>query len=826
MANNGLAANADFMPRSTDDYTMREDADSRDPLFPYDPGRKEAEGFDYFLRTVKANAKKLGASLLGDDDAVMDAYYIPNNLRREGVIQDDATEDVMRHLLLGALTKSKLGKKYIDDREIEAIEDSGISPRLREESRIDLNNNRYGALLGQKYTDKNELIEQIARVALATAAGEEVEQLDGYSPLMSTSGRLGFNKSGQPQKGLKPYTDEDGVRVIPSEDTRDIPELESIDDYNPKMQTGGMMTPMTDATSAPQGGGPKAAQPDIVEPELDMPVQAVPKAIATPLDPRDVAAKEVRDKMAGVPRARKGIAVTIGMGSPEEDKDYEEASEGNPPPGATKEEVADDQHILASKGELVVAANVVRWNGLAAYEQMRQDALRGLSNMEDSGQIQYVEDKKGGSKTEKNGLLTAQQGVIPVPDTSGVFASNVGAYKDVQDENVEDAESPVVAPKVEAPEVETGSDKSKTSGLGSPFKSPTAFESQQGRPMTVEDLADASSGFSTPTSAMVASAEKLGMSPQEYAALSPMERIKLIPREVGYMGNALLGRKPEPTGFEDVVDSKTLKERMDEQKTRSAEELKKLNMLKYGGEKVGKEYEKKYGDDADIKQASDAVMGKDIYGRYIDPQKEHRRLGVGLSEGEKLSEMVKQNKVNYVLNQAKNFGVSEKDITPYIDAQGNFKPTDDAPQKIKDLQTTGVSSTGIKVKGYSAPPGEKDPIIGSANKIICTAMHDMAGFGSYRNTIWQNYAKNAYKNDNVQLGYHKVFANLTKKMYNSPRLSKFLGYFARNRTAYIRNKMRNKPNSLGSIVLWNTIESGLYLLGAAISRGWIKKREL
>ena len=825
MANNGLAANADFMPESTDDYTIREDADLRDPLFPYDPGRKEAEGFDYFLRTVKANAKKLGASLLGDDDAVMDAYYIPNNLRREGVIQDDATEDVMRHLLLGALTKSKLGKKYIDDREIEAIEDSSISPRLREESRIDLNNNRYGALLGQKYTDKNELIEQIARVALATAAGKEVEQLDGYLPLMSTQGK--------PEEGLKPYIDEDGVRVIPPEDTQDTPELESTDDYNPKMQTGGMMTPMTDATSAPQGGGPKAAQPDIVEPELDMPVQAAPKAMAAPIDPRDVAAKEVRDKMADVPRARKGIAVTIGMGSPEEDKDYEEASEGNPPPGATKEEVADDQHILASKGELVVAANVVRWNGLAAYEQMRQDALRGLSEMEESGQIQYVEDKKGGSKTEKNGLLTAQQGVIPVPDTSGVFAPNVGSYKDVQDENVEDAESPVVAPEVEAPEVETGSDKPKTSGLGSPFKSPTAFESQQGRPMTVEDLADASSGFSTPTSAMAASAEKLGMSPEEYAALSPMERIRLIPREVGYMGNALLGRKPEPTGFDDVVSKKVLADRIAEQQAKSDKELKKLNMLKYGGEDVEKEYEKKYGDDADIKQASDAVMGKDIYGRYLDPQKEHKRLGAGLSEGEKTSEMVKQNKINYVLNQAKEWGVSADKVAPYIDAQGNFRPTEDAPIEVQALQTKGVSGTGIKVKGYSTPPNlkdpnpTKDPIVGpSKDKIICTAMHDMAGFGSYRNTIWQNYAKNAYKNDNVQLGYHKVFANLTKKMYNSPRLSKFLGYFARNRTAYIRNKMRNKPNSLGSIVLWNTIEGGLYLLGAAISRGWIKKREL
>ena len=174
--------------------------------------------------------------------------------------------------------------------------------------------------------------------------------------------------------------------------------------------------------------------------------------------------------------------------------------------------------------------------------------------------------------------------------------------------------------------------------------------------------------------------------------------------------------------------------------------------------------------------------------------------------------------------------VSDKDmvteVSKYIDSKGKFKPTDDAPQYIKDLQATGVTSTGIKIKGYSAPPGEKDPIIGSANKIICTAMHDMAGFGSYRNTIWQNYAKNAYKNDNVQLGYHKVFANLTKKMYNSPRLSKFLGYFARNRTAYIRNKMRNKPNSLGSTILWNTIESGLYILGAAISRGWLKKKKL
>lgn len=112
------------------------------------------------------------------------------------------------------------------------------------------------------------------------------------------------------------------------------------------------------------------------------------------------------------------------------------------------------------------------------------------------------------------------------------------------------------------------------------------------------------------------------------------------------------------------------------------------------------------------------------------------------------------------------------------------------------------------------------------DKVICTAMHNMAGFGTYRNKLWQAYAAKAYKNDYVQLGYHKIFADLSKKMYNNNTLANVLGYFARNRTVFIRNKIRNKPNSLGSTILWNTIEGSLYLLGAAISRGWIKKKEL
>ena len=57
------------------------------------------------------------------------------------------------------------------------------------------------------------------------------------------------------------------------------------------------------------------------------------------------------------------------------------------PPGATAEEVADDQLVLLSEGELVVPANVVRYHGLAQYEKMRTAALQGLDEMAANGQI-------------------------------------------------------------------------------------------------------------------------------------------------------------------------------------------------------------------------------------------------------------------------------------------------------------------------------------------------------------------------------------------------------------------------------------------------------
>ncbi len=73
--------------------------------------------------------------------------------------------------------------------------------------------------------------------------------------------------------------------------------------------------------------------------------------------------------------------------SPDMAKEAESLGITVAPPGATAEEVADDQLVLLSEGELVVPANVVRYHGLAQYEKMRKSALDGLNVMDQEGQL-------------------------------------------------------------------------------------------------------------------------------------------------------------------------------------------------------------------------------------------------------------------------------------------------------------------------------------------------------------------------------------------------------------------------------------------------------
>jgi len=116
---------------------------------------------------------------------------------------------------------------------------------------------------------------------------------------------------------------------------------------------------------------------------------ATPPAMPIDEQPTAMKAGGTKSKKNG-----KGLAVVIDVSGPSQPK-YEEASKGtpaDPPPGATSDEVKDDQHVLLSEGELVVPANVVRYHGLGMYENLRREALQGLGEMEAAGQVDYVDD--------------------------------------------------------------------------------------------------------------------------------------------------------------------------------------------------------------------------------------------------------------------------------------------------------------------------------------------------------------------------------------------------------------------------------------------------
>ena len=73
-------------------------------------------------------------------------------------------------------------------------------------------------------------------------------------------------------------------------------------------------------------------------------------------------------------------------------KEDVDEDEGDPPPLAKPEEVADDIPALLSEGEYVIPANVVRYLGVERIVDMHRQALAEIQQMEDLGMIQNVDE--------------------------------------------------------------------------------------------------------------------------------------------------------------------------------------------------------------------------------------------------------------------------------------------------------------------------------------------------------------------------------------------------------------------------------------------------
>jgi len=192
------------------------------------------------------------------------------------------------------------------------------------------------------------------------------------------------------------------------------------------MAKTGLM-PLTEATSNPTGNKPvkqqklpRARATKVVDPrdealklvakklkedktQIGIPQPVAPTPVVSAQQPMMTAGlaapmmpqQEMTTMKEGGTKSKKGKGLAVVIGMSDAQPEYEEASKGtpaDPPPGATSDEVKDDQHVLLSEGELVVPANVVRYHGLGMYEGLRREALQGLGEMENAGQVEYVDN--------------------------------------------------------------------------------------------------------------------------------------------------------------------------------------------------------------------------------------------------------------------------------------------------------------------------------------------------------------------------------------------------------------------------------------------------
>ena len=116
----------------------------------------------------------------------------------------------------------------------------------------------------------------------------------------------------------------------------------------------------------------------------------------------------------------------------------EDSDNGDPPPGATPEEVADDVPAMLSEGEYVLPANVVRYLGLERVISMHRRVLSEIQQMEDLGMIQNVDEDgkpedddnemKFSDKKPKSGSIEI---VVASSKPKGIMAFDKGGFFDV-----------------------------------------------------------------------------------------------------------------------------------------------------------------------------------------------------------------------------------------------------------------------------------------------------------------------------------------------------------------------------------------------------------
>jgi hypothetical protein len=121
---------------------------------------------------------------------------------------------------------------------------------------------------------------------------------------------------------------------------------------------------------------------------------------------------------------------------------------------------------------------------------------------------------------------------------------------------------------------------------------------------------------------------------------------------------------------------------------------------------------------------------------------------------------------------------------------------------------------------YGAPVGQVSTTqqSGGGGKIVCTAMNQEYGFGSFRNAIWLAQSKDL--DPAYEKGYHKLFLPLVNYAYKTGEknalqriLRGVLEHIARHRTADIWKQKRGKTRDTYGMIYRAILEPICYVVG-------------
>ena len=147
--------------------------------------------------------------------------------------------------------------------------------------------------------------------------------------------------------------------------------------------------------------------------------------------------------------------------------------------------------------------------------------------------------------------------------------------------------------------------------------------------------------------------------------------------------------------------------------------------------------------------------------------------------------------------------ISKEFNATYADRQ---KDNFNAPAKSKAKAGQSSSYGNSEAGGGGSGDG--------GGKIVCTAMNNSYGFGSYRQAIWLSYSEKSLTKAH-EVGYHILFQPLVDIAYknNNKFVRTILENIARHRTADLRAEMQGKKRDTLGRVYRSILEPICYLVG-------------